>query len=160
MEQRSRIEKQPEGRAKPTGKAEKVGLGPWYREYTYQVQTDDRRELHRDPRSEQSHGQHQDSDLISSDGDPESFHLASGIGATLDHYTSDSSASDQGTLAGDLTDAYRRTTPQYMERDYPGYVGYTWSRIHTAGILHRPGTNRKPLTDNCRGWQSSRGWLR
>ena len=109
MEQRSRIEKQPERRAKPTGKAEKVGLGPWYGKYTYQEQTDNQRELHGDPRSEQSHGQHQDSDLISSDGDPKSFHPASGIGATLDHYASDSSASDQGTLAGARwTVTYRR----------------------------------------------------
>ena len=100
MEQRSRIEKQPEGRAKPTGKAEKVGLGPWHRPYIYQQQTGDQRELHGDPRSEQSHGQHHDSDLISSDGDPEFFHPASGIGATPDLHASASSASDSGTLAG------------------------------------------------------------
>ena len=101
--------------AKPTekvGKSGRVSPRSWeLYKYTYQEQTDDQRELHGDPRSEQSHGQHQDSDLISSDGDPESFHPASGIGAPLDHY-----ASDQGTLAGGYW-GYRDKNGGYKRRE-------------------------------------------
>ena len=104
MEQRSRIEKQPEGTAKPTRKAGKLCLEPWYRQYTYQEPTDNQRELHGNPRSEQSHGQHPDSNFTPSDeeSDYQSLHPASGFGTTPDLYASDPSASDQGTLAGDL----------------------------------------------------------
>jgi len=105
MEQRSRIEKQPEGTAKPTRKAGKAGLGPWhYSQYKYQEQTDNQRVLYGDPR-EKCHGQHPDSNFTPSDeeSDYQSLHHpASGFGTTPDLYASDPSASDQGSLAGDL----------------------------------------------------------
>jgi hypothetical protein len=121
MERTPRIDKQQEGTAKPTEKARNSSFSKklLVEKYIYQEQPDDQRELHGDPRSklaQQSHGQHQDSDLISSDGDPESLHPACGIGATSDHYASDSFVGDQGTLAGGYW-GYRDKNGEYKERE-------------------------------------------
>jgi hypothetical protein len=149
MEQRSRIEKQPEGTAKPTRKAGKAGLGPWhYSQYKYQEQTDNQRVLYGDPR-EKCHGQHPDSNFTPSDeeSDYQSLHPASGFGTTPDLYASDPSAGDQGSLAGDLRDALQKTEPQAKETLYAWGTG-TRSRFGKAGIVHQPGTSRTPMPDN------------
>ena len=90
--------------------------------YTFKP-TDNQRPLHGDPRSEQSHGQHQDSDFIPSDGDHEYIHPAFGIGATPDLNVSDSFASDQGTLAGGGC----ISTGQKTERQLPRQKPLLWS---------------------------------
>ncbi len=100
MERKLRIDKSREGTAKPTGKA---GPRTWELEQYIYEPRDDQRSSHNDPRLEfalQIHGQHQDSDFIPSDGDPQSLHPACGLGATPDLSASGPSASDQGTLAG------------------------------------------------------------
>jgi hypothetical protein len=128
MERTPHRDKQQEGTAKPTGKAGKAGPRPWEMgPYIYNEPIDDSRSSHCDPRLElaqQSHGQHQDSELIPSDGDPEYIHPAFGIGATPDLNASSSTASDQGTLAG-----FRyHSAPQYASDDRTAY----W-KAHTEG---------------------------
>jgi hypothetical protein len=100
-----RSNKSLEGTTKPTGKPRNSNFSRklLLENYTWHESTDDQRPLHGDPRSEQSHGQHQDSDFIPSDDDSDhgSSYTAFGSGVTPDLNVSDSFASDQGTLAGD-----------------------------------------------------------
>jgi hypothetical protein len=125
------------------GKAGKAGQRPWEIEkYTYKKETiDDNRSSHSDPRLElaqQSHGQHQDSHFISSDGDPASLHPAFSLDTTPDLSARASFANDQGTLAGGSESApqhHRKGSPHLFNHNAPLRF-----RLH----LEKKGTNSTP----------------
>ena len=144
MERISQSDQRPERTSKQTGKA---ALGPWhYSQYKYQELTDNQRELHGDPR-EKSHGQLPDSNFTPSDeeSDHQSLHHpASGFGGSSDFYARDPSASDQGSLAGDL---------RYLLDDKPSSnvsmrVFSWWKDPQTFQMKHTYITRRKDTVKN------------
>jgi hypothetical protein len=106
MERKSSFDKRPEEMTRSTGKSGKSGPRRWeIEQYRYKEKpTDYQRPLHGDPRSKLERPQldEHDNDSSDDDGDHGYNHPAFGIGATPDLNVSDSFASDQGTLAGDL----------------------------------------------------------
>jgi hypothetical protein len=127
MERIHHTEKPQEGTSKSTAKA---GPKSWETsQYIYQEEPRDA--PHDDPSLESalqrlSLHQHPDSDFLPSDedSDHEALHPAFGIGATHDLSARDSTASDQGTLAGVRSRggewAYRRLT-KAQQQNLRGY---------------------------------------
>ncbi len=129
MERKLRIDKSREGTAKPTGKS---GPRTWELEqYIYPEEPEDaKRSSHGDPRLEFAlQSQHPDSDFIPHDeeNDHEALHPAFGFGTTPDLSASDPSASELGTLAGDLRHAYGNShgTRRRIKDPY-GAIGTSW----------------------------------